>query len=135
MFGSLCLCVLQLRCRWLCIYYAYIMHVHVPQRSFVVAVALACMHSNIYACNYVSAASVHTSKLPPWESVVLNTMTQQSQLQATSGDQSDGSSYISALHVKHINSKWDPFDMTTWCTGMHIGCTTQGCRLNPSHWQ
>ena len=48
---------------------AYIMHILCMRMfhdaHFVVSVALACMHLNIYACDYVSAVSMHTSKLPP----------------------------------------------------------------------
>ena len=62
-------------------------------------------HLNIYACTYVSAASVYTSKLPPCESVVLNTMMQCSEPQVTSGDQSNGSSDTSALGVKLFNGE------------------------------
>ena len=52
-----------------------------------------------------SVAIVHTSKLPPRGSVVLNTTTQRAQPQATSGDQSDGSSDTSASRVQVINSE------------------------------
>ena len=89
---------------------------------------------HIYASAYVSMASTHTSKLPLWASVVLNTMMHRSQLQVTSRDQSNGSNDMSALRIKLINSEWVTCNMITWCNGMHIKCTTQGCQFDPGHW-
>ena len=118
LFGRLWLHALQLHCRWSCLCYAYIMCVHadrcslsLPLLIITMTLVYACLHlfASAYvsiscASAYVSTASAHTSKLPPRGSVVLNTMMQCSQLQAASGDQSDGSSNMSALRVKLINS-------------------------------
>ena len=110
----------------------------------VVTITLALAHFNIHASAcvsaasasaYISAASAHISKLPPRENVVLNTMMQHSQLQATSGNQSDGSSDISASHVKLINSECCSCDVVIWCNGMHIKCNARGCRFDPGRWQ
>ena len=118
-----------------CVYYTYIMCMHVVQCSLVVAVALGCARFKIYACDYVSTVGTYTSQLPLWESALLNRKMQYSQPQAMSGDQSDGSSNMSAPCVNLINSKWGSFDITMWCNGMHIRCTTQGCQFHPGHWQ
>ena len=91
---------------------------------FVVAAALACALKYIYACNYISAADAHTSKLPPRENVVFNMMTQHSQLQAMLCDQSDNSSNLLASHVKLISSERCSSVMTMSCSGLHIRCIT-----------
>ena len=74
-------------------------------RACAYCICSACVSTSCKRAD-VSDASVHTSKLPPRGSVILNTTMQRPQPQATSGDQSDGSSDTSALRVQLINNKW-----------------------------
>ena len=72
-----------------------------------VSVSISCSSA------YLSTASAHTSKLPPRGSGVLNMTTQHSQPQATSDDQSNGSSNTSASLVKLINGQWCSCNIAT----------------------
>ena len=60
---------------FLVVHILYIYYAHTMRDAwFVIAVALAHVGLNIYACDYISAASAHTSKLPLREIIVLNVM-------------------------------------------------------------
>ena len=93
--------VLSLVLYILCIYYVHACCVMLICHFGCLARAL----EYIYAHNYISTASAHTSKLPPQDSVVLNMMMQCSHSQVTSGDQFNSSSDMSTAHVKPINGE------------------------------